>query len=438
VKPHVLTFGILLALNFFSLVFSFVSPLLTKSLVDDVFIGKRVEIFVYIIMGIVGIYCMSSISGYFAGYISGKLQLILLKEVSESAFNVVQSTSVKSTQGMKVGDLITRIMSNTQVAINIPVSVIPHFIMSLIGIIIPFIIMLSLNVHLALIITSPVILFVLSSFIFGKKMEIIQKAFLEINGEVYSFLKENISIIPLIKVFGLEKWSQNRFKNQMDNYYNISIGYTKINSMNASLSTLILGIPVVLLIFFGGYMVLNGSISIGTFTAFISYISIFFSPISQLSNFWTSYKSSLPAFDRVKEIFDMEHEIGGHKEIEIKNGEIQLENVWFSYGERPILKGVSAIFGKGLNYIVGDNGTGKSTILKLICLFYPVNNGIIKLEGHNIAEIKKDCLNRNISMIFSEPYIFDGSIYENIKIGNLHASMDQVIQVAKKVKFMNL
>ena len=84
--------------------------------------------------------------------------------------------------------------------------------------------------------------------------------------------------------------------------------------------------------------------------------------------------------------------------------------------------------------MVGDNGAGKSTILKLICSLYAVDEGTIEIDGQDISEIKKESLNQIISMIFADPYLFDGSIYENIRIGNLEASKDDIIRVAKLVK----
>ncbi len=428
------TLILIFILSIFTLLFSFISPLLIRSLVDNVFIGKVQGLFIYIILGIIGMYIVSAISSYFNSYVTGKLSLVLLKEVSESIFNVVQFASLKSSQTIKVGDMITRIMGNTQIAINIPVRIIPSLFMSLVSIIVPFAIMLTLNYKLALIVMSPVFLFALSSAFFGKRMENIQKSFLKVNASIYSFLKENLSIILLVKVFNLESWSQNRFNNQIDNYYEISLNYTKISSLNSSLSSLILGVPIVFLISFGGYMVIGGTISLGTFTAFLSYTSIFFSPISQLSSIWTSYKSALPAFDRLKEIYDMEPESSLDNVIEIKNGVITFENVWFSYDNRTILKEFNATFLPGLNYIVGDNGTGKSTILKLICSLYLADKGNIKIDGQDIDEIKRNSLIKNISMIFSDPYLFDGTIYENIGIGNLDATKEEIICVSKLVK----
>lgn len=435
VRPYILSIAFLLVLSSSTLLFSFISPLLTKSLIDDVFIGKNTGIFFNILMEMVGLYIISSISVFFSSYITEKLGFVLFKNVAEDSFNVIQCTSMDNIQEIKIGDFLSRIMENIRTAVNIPVNFIPNFIMGVAGIIVPFMIMISLNVQLALIIMSPVFLFIMSSFFFGKRMEKTQMKLLKKNASVFSFLKEHLSMISLIKVFGLESWSQDKFKENMEDYYDKTIYYTKISSLSVSVGSLIFGVPMVLLIGFGGSMVLNGTISLGTFTAFISYVSVFFSPISQLSNLWTSYKSSVPAFDRVKEILELRQDKNGDKELVVTNGIIKFDNVWFSYdNNRHILREFNATFKKGLNYIVGDNGTGKSTILKLICSLYTLNKGSIKIDGQEVVDVKIDDLRTNISMIFSDPYLFDGSIYENIQIGDISSSKSEIIQAAKLVQ----
>jgi ATP-binding cassette subfamily B protein/subfamily B ATP-binding cassette protein MsbA len=434
VKPHLLSLSILLFFSFLGSLFSFINPLITKSLIDNVFIGKDTTLLVYIVLGFISLYLISATSNYYYNYLTGKLQVVMLKEVSENALIHIQRASIKSTEDLKVGDLITRIIGNTQMAINIPVHIVPQIIISIISIFIPFIIMFYLDMELSFIVMSPVVLFSLSSIYLGRKMEKRQKAFLEDNASIYSFLKEKISIIPLIKVFGLETWSQNKFGEKIDDYSNSFMEYTKISSLNISMGNFILGVPIILILIFGVPMVLNGTLSIGTFTAFLSYTSIFFSPISQLSQLWANYKSSLPAFDRVKELFELEFEHEGEEDLIVKNGEIEFSDVWFSYrNNRPILKEFNATFKKGLNYIVGYNGAGKSTILKLLCSIYSPDKGTIKIDGKEVLKVKKDSLVKNISMIFADPYLFDGSIYENIQIGNLSASKDEIIHVVKLV-----
>jgi len=179
---------------------------------------------------------------------------------------------------------------------------------------------------------------------------------------------------------------------------------------------------------------MQGSLTIGTFTLFLSNIALVFGPISQFAYLWSYYKSSSPSFERVEEILHLERDIGGYEGLIIKNGKVDFNNISFSYNDRYILQGFNATFNRGLNYVIGENGTGKSTILKLLCALYPLEKGSIEIDGQDIAMVKNADLRKNISMIFSEPYLFDGSIYENILIGNLLASEEEVKSAAKLVR----
>ncbi len=434
VRPHALTMVLLIALSFVGTLFSIITPLLVKSLVDDVFIGGRTGLFGYILLGTAGIYIISSLSSYISGFKKGKLDLVLFNNVTNEVFNAIQLAPIKKTQDMKIGDLLSRIMVNTRSAINMFTYIIPEFIISVIRIISPLTIMLFLNLQLTLIVVIPAILFLFPMSFFGKRLEDTQRTSLVKTASIYSFIKENLSMMPLIKVFVLERWSRDKFAEEMRGYYDASIDYTKHSSLNNSIGSLMSGVPMVLLILFGGPMVIHGSLTIGTFTAFMSYVGLFFAPLSQLAFLWSFYKSSLPAFDRINIVLQLEKDEGGEEELIVKDGMIEFDDAWFSYNNRPIIHGFNATFTKGLNYMVGDNGAGKSTILKLLCSLYSLDSGQIRIDGLDISKVKGGDLRKNISMIFSEPYLFDGSIYENIRIGDLSASEEKIIYAAKQIR----
>ena len=433
IKPHACTMVILIILNFVGMLFSLINPLLTRSLIDDVFIDKKTEIFGYILFGVFGIYIVSAIAKYISDYIKGKLELILFKNISGAVFDVVQFASLEKTQEFKVGDLLSRIMNNVHSVISIFTLIIPYFLMSITSIVAPLLIMLKLNVQLTLVFMMPIIFFLLSSLFFGKQLRHKQRTSLDKTALVYSFLTDSLSKIYIIKVFGLEAWAKNKFNDNINEYYDSSIDVIKTSSLNSSFGSLINGLPIFLLFSFGGTMVIRGSLTLGTFMAFMSYVALFFAPISQLSHLWTFFKSSSASFDRVNEILMLNQDDTSDGALIVRDGNIEFYDVWFSYDNKPILEGFNAIFKKGLNYIVGDNGTGKTTILKLISSLYPLKRGYITIDGQNISKVAINDLRKNISMVFSDSYLFDASIYENILLGDLSASEGDVINAAKQV-----
>jgi ABC-type bacteriocin/lantibiotic exporter with double-glycine peptidase domain len=403
-------------------------------IIDNIFINKEFQLLTFVILGMLVIFGISAVTSYLNGYLMGRLNNGLYKEVSEYLFSVILSSSMKNYHEVDTGDLMTRVMGNVQLVVSISSTIVPHIFTSIITIILPFVIMLHFNVYLTLITISPGLLFVVLNLYFGRKIEKNQKKFLVIQSKITSILKELISILPMIKVFNLNIWANNKFKNINNEYYSTSMGFTKISSANGSFNSFVIAVPTILFIVFGGEMVIKGELSIGTFTAFLSYISMFFTPISQFSSFWNLYKSSTPAVDRIKEVMDMEIEEKGGEKLNLKDGTIVFEDVDFAYGDKVILRGFDAEFYKGLNYIVGDNGAGKSTIMQLVCGILSPNKGKITIDGQDISKLQQKSLFDHISVVFSNPYLFKGSIYENVIVGNLKAEKSDVEDVCRLVE----
>jgi len=250
-----------------------------------------------------------------------------------------------------------------------------------------------------------------------------------------SFSKESISILPLVKTFSLKEHVSDRFKSTLDDVYGSSIGYTKTSALYGSLNSLIYSLPTILLLIFGGFSVINGVITIGTLTAFVSYTAQFFSPIRTISNLWSQFKSSSASFDRMQELLEMKKDAFGDEELRITEGTVTFDDVRFSYDEnRPVLQGVSFECHKGLNYITGDNGCGKSTLLKLLCGFYSPEKGSIRIDGQDIRDIREEDLRKSISILFQDPLLFGTTIYDNIAFGKTSATKEQIVEAAELAK----
>jgi ATP-binding cassette subfamily B protein/subfamily B ATP-binding cassette protein MsbA len=431
---HYISIIALLILSIFGMLFSLFTPLIMRSLVDDVLIGRNTGLLIPILLGLSAIYLVSALANYFSNQLRGKLDLILFKELTSGIFRTINFASLKDLKKYKTGDLQSRTLGNVTVIVQTVITIIPQIVIAVLGIFLPFFIMLSLDANLALIVISPIILFFLSSWYFGNKIKLYQKSALDSNAELYSYLKEAYSIIPLTKVFALENLMYNKYNNKISNYCKSSLKMVNLSSLNSSVSMLILGIPSMLVLTFGSLEVLNGSLSIGTLTAFMAYVGLFFFPIQQLSSLWTTFKGSYASYDRVNELFLLKHDNWGQESLKPDLSKIVFYGVCFSYDNRIILKDFHATFLRGRNYLIGENGSGKTTIIKLLCGLYSPDQGKIIIDDQDLTQISKSSLNSSVSVVFSDSLVFDGSIYENIQIGDLSAPRDEIIQAAKKAE----
>ena len=427
----------LLLLSVFGTVFSLATPLILGLLIDNVLVSRETQLLVPILIAMSGIFLVSALANYLSNNIRGRLNLMLFKELAHDLFGVIQDASLKDLQKIKTGDLLTRTVVNTSMAVQTITSIIPQIIVSVFSIILPFFILFSINPTLAVLSMSPVTLFIISSYYYGKKVKVFQRQSLDSAAGMNSFLKEAFSIVPLTKVFMLERWMHDRFDTHMSDYYNASWDVVKVSSMSTSLGMVIYGIPTLLVLTFGSMNVLKGSMSLGTFTVFMGYIGLFFSPVQMLSALWANYKGSQASFDRITEIFSLQKEVWGEKVLPSLVLKIEFEGIWFSYGARAVLMDFHATFLMGRNYIIGDNGSGKTTLIKLLCGLYRPDKGTITIDDLDISSLCKESLRKSISVVFSDALVFDGSIYDNILVGDLSASYEAVMDAAKKAEFHN-
>jgi ABC-type bacteriocin/lantibiotic exporter with double-glycine peptidase domain len=431
-RSHLLLISAIIFLSVLGMLFEIVSPLIIGKLIDDVLIGKNTSLLIPILLVMACVYVVSAVSNYLSANINGNLNVLLFNNLSSRVFNKVQETEYKDLTRLKTGDLQFRTTTNVGSTIQIASTIIPQILVTIAGIFLPVIIMFSMNPEITLIVISPVFLFILSSWYFGERIKTVQRPVLDSNANLNSFLKETYSTIPLIKAFGLENWARERYDRHLSHYSDATIEAVKVSSMNSAVSMLIYSVPSILLFIFGSMAVIEGRMTIGILTAFLGYVGLFFSPVQQLSFFWRTYKGSQASYDRLDEILEFAPDNGGDKNLAVPDGDIRFEGVWHSYDDRVVLKDTAIHFKTGRNYLIGDNGSGKTTIAKLLCGLYTQDRGKILIDGQDISEVSRSSLRSSVSVVFADSLLFDGSIADNVLFGNLSATNEEMILAAKK------
>jgi ATP-binding cassette subfamily B protein/subfamily B ATP-binding cassette protein MsbA len=427
------TYLAVIVLSVSGMLFAIVSPLIMRSLIDDVLIGKNTSLLTPLIVAMAGIFFISALSNYLSARVKGTLYIDLYREFSSRIFAHLQRADYAAFRKFKTGDLQTRITGNVTTVVQTAIRTVPQILVICLGIILPLTIMLSLDAVLATVVIVPAILFVFSSIWFGKRMKAAQRPALDAEAGIQSYLKETLPSAPLIRVFGLEGWAHKNYDRQLSRFKDTSVSMIKLSSLSAAVTMLIYSVPTILILTFGSYSVIEGTITVGTLTAFIAYVSLFLSPVLQVSDLWNSYKTSQASYDRIAEVQDLARGPDGNEPLHAdRAGDINFENVGFSYDDRVILRNFNGHFSRGINYLIGENGSGKSTVLKLLCRLYSPTHGRIVINGKDLASVKRDDLRSFVSIVFSDSLIFDGSIYDNILIGDLSAPRDKVTIAARK------
>ncbi|MGW8285923.1 MAG: ABC transporter ATP-binding protein [Candidatus Deferrimicrobiaceae bacterium] len=298
-------------------------------------------------------------------------------------------------------------------------------------------------------------------------VELLKKFIREANREMRrklarlnAYLQEHVSGVAVVKAFVQEEKSGRGFDARNDEYAAESIRLTNFYSVYFPGVELFASVAVALLLWQGGIRVIAGAVTFGTLVAFLEYAQKFFSPIKDISDKYNILQSALASSERIFHILDMEVSpeymppapAGKPSPEAAGNGggardsappAIEFRDVWFSYpkatdekGEEQemVLRGVSFALAEGeTGAIVGATGAGKTTILNLLCRFYEITRGEIRLFGRDIREIPRQELRRMISLVLQDPYLFSGTIRENVEAGG--AELERAVEATGVARF---
>ena len=299
-----------------------------------------------------------------------------------------------------------------------------------------FIGMAAMNIYLTLIIFA--FLPVLVAFSAKKRIQMTNaftKAREEI-AEVHAALENSISGIRISKAFVNRDYETARFAESNKSFIKAREKALRTLAEFSTGNTLIIDLLNVVVLLAGGIFAYLGKITVGDFTAFLIYVSLFLDPIRRLISFIEQYQNAMTGFARFAEIMDspVETDAPGAAELKDVKGHIEIKNVGFTYGEqKQVLSGINLEIKPGSKVaLVGPSGGGKTTLCHLLPRFYEIDAGEIKIDGIDIRNVTLASLRKNIGIVQQDVFLFTGTIYENILCGRFDATRAEVEEAAKK------
>ncbi len=383
---------------------------------------------------IIFVYVMSSLALYFRGYLSGLISENMVYHIRNDLYNHLQKLPYSYHVKVKTGELVQKCTSDVEQIRKVMGNQLQQIIRSISIIVIASVLLWRIHPSLTIksICLMPIVL-VYSLYFYERS----QKAFMDSDdaeARLTTMIQENLSGIRVVKAFGKEKYESDRFDEDNQNYRDLTFHMEHLLGQYWSSSDILCMLQIVIVLYFGIIEAQNGSLSIGNFFVFISYISMILWPVRQLGRILADIGKSSVAINRLVEIFNEKEEDTESGITPNLKGEITLTNVSFQYDDAstPTLKDINMHIQSGSTVaIIGPTGSGKSSLVHLLTGLYDYSSGSILLDTYELRDIQKEYLRSKVGIVLQEPFLFSKSIYENIHLSSDGYSTKDVERAAK-------
>jgi len=413
-------------------------PFLLKVAIDNHIVRGDLAGLTYISLILIAVYLTNWFSEYVRTYEISWLGQNMVNDIRTGLFSRLQDLSFSFYDRSEAGRIISRVTNDTDTLSMIFVQgIVTLFsdILTLLGIIV---VMLWLNVSLTLVTLIVIPLLLLSTWLFQTRLRRAYRETRKKIAQVTSKLQESISGIREIQSFTREKDTMEVFRQANVENLQANVQAGRIFALLMPVIQIIGAIGTCAVLWYGGILTAAGGITLGTLVAFLAYVTQFFQPIVNLTTFYNTIQSAMAAAERIFETMDTTPEIVDAPnaiELSVVESKISFQNVTFSYNLKdPVLRSIDVTVESGQTLaIVGPTGAGKSTIVRLLSRFYEPQSGTITVNGYDIRDVTIKSLRRQMGIVLQEPFLFSGTIKENIRYGKLDATDEEVANISKLV-----
>ncbi len=355
--------------------------------------------------------------------------------IREKFFEKIETVPIKFVDGTTHGDLLNRMINDVEIMTDGMVEAIISVSSGIFTIIGTLICMLLLNVSIAIVIAVITPMSLIASYIIAKKANALFTEQAKSTGDMSGYLEELIGSQRVVKAFNHETQSIESYDKINDKLTVVSEKAKFYSFLAPPLTRFVNGFVYVAVGFFGALLALDGKISIGTISSFLSYSNSYGKPFDEISNEITELQASFASVKRIFEVLDEPEEISDENNVELSfcDGTVSIEHVDFSYSPKvKLIQDFNLEVKSGQKVaIVGPTGCGKTTFINLIMRFYDVTGGAIKVSGQDIRGVTRASLRNKFGMVLQESWLFSGTIKDNIAYGKQNATMEEIVEASK-------
>ena len=408
---------------------------LVKPVLDDIFFNKDTTMLKIIPLVVILIYFLRGLGMYGQDYLMNYVGENIIKDLRNDLYNRIQDLPIAFFHKEQTGVLMSRITNDvniikTMVSTAVTGSLKDSF--TIVGL--TFVIFYrDWKMALFAFIILPVAFFPIVEF--GRRVRRISTGWQEAMADLNSFLHETIAGNKIVKAFGMESYEKKRFFNKTLDLFKLEMKAVIARSLSSPIMEFLGGLGIAFIIWYGGYKVITGSSTAGTFFSFMAAVLMLYDPVKKLSGLNNAVQQGLAAADRVFDIIEMESDIKEKKNpLAIKRGphRVTFENVFFKYDDVMVLKDINLdVKADEVLALVGMSGGGKTSLVNLIPRFYDVTRGAVRIDGMDIRDVSISSLRDQMGIVTQEPILFNDSIRNNIAYGKWNATDKEIIKASE-------
>ena len=423
-----------------SLGFSFVYPKLTQYVIDDVIGRQQTHLLAPVMLGLIGAFFLRDAFNSIRIRINNTFEQNVIFDIRREVYARLQRLPVGYFDQRASGDLMTRVLEDVNSMERVLIDGTEQGTVSILSIVGVLVILFSMQPQLAAVALIPLPILAGGAYWYTTTAHRRYRAQRIASSAMNALLMDNLQGVRQIKAFARESHEDERFSQRADELRNGTLGVMRVWSYYSPAMSFAAALGTGLVLWFGGAQVIAGNMKIGELVAFTIYLTLFYEPIGRLHGLNQMLQAARAAGERVFDILDAQKE----REMEMDSarlrefsarvrGEVVYENVSFSYSaEKSVLKNISLRAEPGeMIALVGPTGAGKSTVVNLLPAFYELSSGKITIDGIDVREVRLESLREQISIVSQEPFLFNGTVRENILYGRLDASEAEMIAAAK-------